>query len=121
MSRGAFQPADRLIVALDDLLSREAHAARSGSGLRVRDLQARIEPLVAALANLAGESPGHGFSAKVASLVEKRRQNIVLMQESLGRMRSEIDARAETLARIRRVSPAYLPQANPAPRLDVTR
>ncbi len=120
MSRGTFQTADRLAAALGDLLSREAVEVRSGAGLRVRALQARIGPLVAALVKLAAESPGHPFSGVVAGLVEKRRQNRMLMQRTLREMRQVIDSREETLQRMRHVSPVYRRQCAVASRLNAT-
>lgn len=120
MSRGSFQSVDRLAAALSDLLSREAVEARAGSGLRVCALQARIQPLVAALARLAGESPGHAFAGIVASLLEKRRQNTLLMQCKLRDMKRALDAGDETLRRIRHVSPVYRRQACVASRLNAT-
>lgn len=120
MSKRSFKTADRLIAALNRLLSREEAAVRAGSGLRVRALQSRIAPLIATLARLGEESPGHEFSRGIVPLVEKRRQNMLLMKESLATIRREINARAEMLGRIRRVSPAYNPQVKIASRLNAT-
>jgi hypothetical protein len=112
--------ADRLIGALRDLMSREAVAARAGSGTRVRALQERIEPLVALLARIASEPSVSYLSRDIADLVETRRQNRLLMQQSLMRLRMEIESKNETLGRLRRVRPAYQSASPVARRLNAT-
>jgi hypothetical protein len=112
--------ADRLVGALRDLLSREAVAARAASGTRVRALQARIEPLVALLARIAAEPSGSYLAGDIARLVETMRHNRLLMQQSLMRIRMEIEAKSQAVARIRRVNPAYRARGAVARRLDAS-
>jgi hypothetical protein len=104
---------------LGDLLSREAVEAMAGAGLRVRALQARIEPLVTALSELAAESSHRHLAGAIQGLVEKRRRNQLLMQEALVRIRGEIDSRTRALERLRRVRPVYGKQNAVATRLNV--
>ena len=118
MSRGASQTADRLVAALGDLLSREAIEALAGAGLRVRALQARISPLVTALSDLASDPAEPQLAGAIGKLVEKRKHNQALMQESLARMRRELDGRGRALERLRRVRPVYGRQNAVATRLN---
>lgn len=120
MSRAAFQTADRLIRALDDLLDRESVEARAGRGARLCALQARISPILATLVSLALESPAQGFTFAVASLVEKRQENIRLMKKSLDEIQGRIYARAEALQRARTISPAYGSGPSVATRLNAS-
>ncbi len=110
---------ERLVAALGDLLSREAVEALAGAGLRVRALQARIEPLVTALSQLAAEASQRHLAGAIRGLAEKRLQNQRLMQDSLVRMRGEIDSRTRALERLRRVRPVYGKQNAVATRLNV--
>ncbi|HEY1763994.1 MAG TPA: hypothetical protein VGF85_03660 [Opitutaceae bacterium] len=119
MSEGATARGERLAAALGDLLSREAVEALAGAGLRVRALQSRIAPLVAALSTLAADSPRGPLRSAIDGLAEKRRQNQALMSRSLSRLRDEIDARGLALDRLKRVRPAYGRQRAVATRLNV--
>lgn len=110
---------ERLVAALGDLLSREAVEALAGAGLRVRALQSRIAPLVAALAKIAAETPHGPLKSAIEGLAEKRRQNQALMSKSLSRLRDEIDLRGFALDRARRVRPAYAKHRAIATRLNV--
>jgi hypothetical protein len=101
------QAADRILGALGDLLSREAVAARAGSGLRVRAIQERMKPLVEALPELAVQSRSPQVTESISRLRELRRQNVLLMQEALRRICREIHSRTDALDRARRISPAY--------------
>jgi hypothetical protein len=119
MNRGAAATGERLVAALGDLLSREAVEAMAGAGLRVRALQARISPLVAALSKLAAESPPGPLAGAIAGLARKREQNQALMCHSLARLRGEIETRAQALERLKRVRPAYGKQRAVATCLNV--
>ncbi len=119
MSTSPAGTGERLVAALGDLLSREAVEAMAGAGLRVRALQARIEPLVTALSELAEESSQKHLSGAIRGLGEKRRRNELLMHESLVRLRGEIDSRTRKLERLRRVRPVYGKQNAVATRLNV--
>jgi hypothetical protein len=120
MKNGSSITADRLVEALRDLLSREALAARAGSGTRVRALQERIKPMVALLARLASEPSGSFLAGDISELVEKMRQNRLLMQQSLMRLRMEIESRSEALGRARRIKPIYRAKPTVAVRLNAS-
>jgi hypothetical protein len=98
---------ERIEDALADLLEREALAARAGSGTRVLAIQERIRPLVEAVSSLAAQSRSPRARESVGRLAEARRQNRLLMQAALGRIRLEIDLKKAALERVRRLSPAY--------------
>jgi hypothetical protein len=115
------QAADRIVAALQDLLSREAVAARAGSGLRVRKVQERITPLLESLARMAAPSLSPSIDESIAGLADTRRQNVLLMQNALRRIGREIDSRAKALERVRRVSPAYAARTPVASRLNACR
>ncbi len=115
---GDSQAADRIIAALRDLFSKEAAAARKGSGLRVRSVQARIKPLMEALSRMEGASASPRFNQSISSLSDRRSENLRLMREALARIRSEMDARSAALARIQRVGPAYSGRTHVASRLN---
>lgn len=119
MSESATAKGERLVAALADLLSREAVEALAGAGLRVRALQSRITPLVAALSKIAADSPHGPLQGAIEGLAEKRRQNQALMSRSLSRLRDEIDARGYALDRVKRVRPAYGKHRAVATRLNV--
>jgi hypothetical protein len=120
MTGNRIQAAERLVGALGDLLLREAVAARSGRGSRVRAVQARIRPVVAALSALARESPQPRLAGAISSLVERRRQNQLLMKAALVRLREQIDTRSRALGRLQRVSPLYARRRAVASRLNVS-
>jgi len=120
MSRAAFQTADRLVSALGDLLDREAVAARSGSGTRVRAIQGRIGPLIEALTRLAVESPGHAFAGALAALAEKRRRNTALIEAALAKVRRDVELRAQASQRLGRISPAYGQRPETSSRLNAS-
>ena len=119
MSESKIERGERLVAALGDLLSREAVAALAGAGLRVRALQSRISPLVAALSKLTAETRHGNLRSAVEGLAEKRRQNQALMSRSLSRLRDEIDSRGLALERLKRVRPAYCKHRAVATRLNV--
>jgi hypothetical protein len=118
MNRGATATGERLVAALGDLLSREAMEALAGAGLRVRALQARISPLVAAVSKLAAEAPRGPLAGAIEGLARQREHNQALMRHSLARLRGEIETRAQALERLKQMRPAYCKQ-RVATRLNV--
>jgi hypothetical protein len=112
------QSAERIVSALRDLLSREAVAARAGSGLRVRAIQARTKPLVEALNGMSALAVSSRLKQAVADLAETRRRNLFLMKEAVGRIRREMNSRSVALARIRRIGPVYRSRTAVASRLN---
>jgi hypothetical protein len=116
--RDSSQAAARIVTALDNLLAREALAARSASGTRLRVIQRRITPLLESLSEMAGQLRSPQIRESMMGLAEKRRKNVLLMQDALLRIRREIDSRSEALERVRRVSPAYGGRTPVASRLN---
>jgi hypothetical protein len=116
--KDSLQAAGRILAALDELLAREAVAARAASGSRLRVIQNRITPLLESLSEMAGELRSPRIRESMLCLAEKRRQNVLLMQDALLRIRREMDSRAEAVERLRRVSPAYGARMPVASRLN---
>jgi len=112
------ETAERIVASLGELLAREAVAARAGSGSRVLAIQVRIAPLLEALSGMAGQLRSAWIHAALLGLAERRRQNVLLMQEALLKTRREIDSRSEALERLRRVRPAYGARTPVASRLN---
>jgi|SRR5271165_4444250 len=120
MRNAGSEAADRLVAALGDLLSREAVEARAGAGSRVRSIQERISPVVESLSKLAKESPNPRLAGALERLVEKRRQNRLVMQAALNSLRRDIEDRTKALERLRYVGPAYRPRNLVASRLNAS-
>ncbi len=116
--KGSSHAAERIVAALDDLLAREAVAARAASGSRLRVIQSRITPLLESLSEMAEHLRSPRIRESMVGLAEKRRRNVLLMQDALLRIRREIDSRSEALERVRRVSPAYGGRTPVASRLN---
>jgi hypothetical protein len=116
--RSPIQTADRIEESLLDLFSREALAARSGSGIRVRAVQERIKPLIEALCAVAEQKRSPRVEETLSRVADARRENVRLMQAALGGIRRELDSTSVALGRARRLSPAYGAGAKVASRLN---
>jgi len=121
MTPGRRAQARRLIAALADLLAREALAARGGSGLAVRALQARISPLIRRLVELSEPGFDPELAEAWAEIRQRREDNRRLMEAARERLRAEIAAKTANLGRLRRIAPAYRRRPGAATYLDVTR
>jgi hypothetical protein len=109
MSAGPDAARRRIVDALDHLLDREAALAEAGSGSGIIALRARISPLMAHLAQAAGQAPDPALQAALDRLIAKRRANIALMQSALGRLRRGIEERAAALRLTSRTRATYRP------------
>ena len=92
----------RLLSSLDDLLDREAVAARSGSGTDVRRIQERITPVLSRLtAILADPSVARQVSDRLGRMGDRRRENRALMSVARDRLQRERSRTDEALGRLR--------------------
>jgi hypothetical protein len=98
---------NRLLGALDDLVSREAAMLAAGDYLAVNAIQRRAEPLVAGLAAL-GESAADAVArAKVAALLARRQHSMDFLESQLETARAELLAVEESTQRVSRIAPVY--------------
>lgn len=120
MSTRASHDADRLVLALEDLVAQEGLEARRGSVERIRLVQSRISPLVSALSNLCAECRDPSLRARLASLAEKRAESTRVMEAARDSLFSRIQTGKAALLRMRRISPAYGSGFHAASRLNAS-
>jgi len=105
-------PVDRLIGAIEDVLSREAIALQAADIAAVADAQTRIGPLIARLAELLRSGGGAVSRAalladRIHRLQQRRRENL----ERLVALRAAREADRERIEtarrRLKEMRPAY--------------
>ncbi len=97
----------RLVAALDDLVTQEAATVAAGDFEAVADIQRRADPVVTALATLGAEVADAAARARIASLLSRRQGNIDLIESQLATARAELQAVQESTGRVARIAPIY--------------
>ena len=98
---------NRLVSALDDLVTQEAANVALGDFEAVLEIQRRTGPLVAAVASLGAGVANAMAQARIASLLSRRQGNIELIESQLATVRAEMRAVQESAGRVARIAPVY--------------
>jgi len=98
---------NRLVEALEDLVTHEAATVAEHNYAAVADIQRRSEPVVEAIAELGGVVADAVARARVAGLLARRQHSIDYIESQLATARSELMAVQESTLRAARIAPAY--------------
>lgn len=98
---------DRLLGALDDLVTQEAATLQARDFDSVVAIGQRADPVVAGLAELAPEVADDLARAKVAGLLARRQHNMDFLETQLVTAREELLALSSSMRRVSRLVPAY--------------
>ena len=99
--------ATRLLLALEDLVSREAVVLRSTNYLEAVTIQERARPLILELARLANQPGVADLKPRVDALMEQRIASWHYIDANLGRMQDELARINEARVRLARFAPVY--------------
>lgn len=105
---------ERLLAALEELVSDEEFLVSSGdidSALAVQD---RAAPVVAVLCGMAGSPDCAAIAPRVQALIERRARTCDRLSAERRRMAAELRGLSESRARLRRLGPAYGAARSPA-------
>ncbi len=105
--RARKQKFDRLLSALDDLVTQEAMTVKAGDYAAVGDIQRRADPLVSMIATLGPEVDDAMARARVAALLARRQHNIDFIEAQLATARDELEAVQESIRRMAKMAPVY--------------
>ena len=105
---------NRLVEALEDLVTHEAATVAEHNYAAVADIQRRSEPVVEAIAELGGVVADAVARARVAGLLARRQHSIDYIESQLATARSELMAVQESTSRVAQIGPAY---GRPSPRV----
>jgi len=103
----AGQKFQRLVSALDDLVTQEAVNLNDRDFEAVLDLQRRADPIVTALAELGVAVADAMTRARLTSLLARRQGNIDVLESQLATTREELEAVQASAGRIARIAPIY--------------
>ena len=98
---------DRLVGALDDLVTREAATLAEKDYVAVAEIQRSAEPVVAAIADMGSVIADAVARARVASLLARRQHSIDFIESQLATARSELMAVQESSVRVAKIAPVY--------------
>ena len=98
---------NRLIGALEDLVTQEAATIAEHNFEAVGEIQRRTQPLVEAIAGMGDQVADSVARARVASLLAQRQQSIDFLESQLATARSEMMAVQESTRRAARIAPVY--------------
>ncbi len=104
----SLQKANRLLVALDELVQEEITLIRTMDFVEAVAVRERSAPLVELLCSLADDPFVAGLHPRVQALLERWSQNHHFLETQLVRLQAELDRVAEARRRLRRVVPAYI-------------
>jgi hypothetical protein len=99
--------AQRLLVALEDLVSQESVLLRSTNYLEAVTIQERAGPLVHELARLADQPGVAALKPRVDALMEIRMESWHYIDANLNRMQQELARIKEARVRLARIAPVY--------------
>ena len=98
---------NRLVEALEDLVTHEAATVAEHNYAAVADIQRRSEPVVEAIAELGAVVADAVARARVAGLLARRQHSIDYIESQLATARSELMAVQESSSRVAQIGPAY--------------
>jgi hypothetical protein len=98
---------NRILSALDELVTQEMVTARAGDYAAVDEIQRRAAPLVETLSELGAEVADATAQARVAGLLARRQHNIDFIESQLATVRAELLAVQTSTGRVARIAPAY--------------
>ena len=104
---------NRLVEALEELVTHEAASLGEHKFDAVADIQRRTEPVVEAIAELGSLVSDAVARARVAGLLARRQHNIDYIESQLATARSELMAVQESTSRVAQIGPAYGRLAQP--------
>lgn len=113
---------DRLVTALDHLVSTEAETFAARDFRALQEVQGRTGSVVAALAALDPAVLDAKGRARIASLLSRRQHTIELLESQLATARAELQALDASTQRVARIAPVYgqPKSAGPAARFTAT-
>jgi hypothetical protein len=100
------QKVARLLSALEDLISQESLAIRSGDFPCVLRTQQRVAPLVECLIGLAA-SAGDAARARIAAIVDQRRRSDDWLATALAKGRDELRQMQRSRRQLAKIRPVY--------------
>ena len=98
---------NRLVEALEDLVTHEAATVAERDYVAVADIQRRSQPLVEAIAELGSVVSDAVARARIAGLLARRQHSIDHIESQLATARSEMMAVQESTSRVAQIGPAY--------------
>ena len=101
------QKFNRLVGALDELVTREAATLAEHDYTAVVQIQSSAEPLVAAIADMGSVISDAVARARVAGLLARRQHSIDFLESQLATARSELMAVQESTVRVAKIAPVY--------------
>ena len=101
------QTAERLLVSLEDLASKENVSLRHLDLVEAVDASERAAPLVRRLAELAAYPEVLTLRPQVAALIEQRQKSAALLDEHLARVQADLRRIDVARARLARLAPIY--------------
>lgn len=101
------QKFNRLVGALDELVTREAATLAEHDYTAVAQIQSSAEPLVAAIADMGSVISDAVARARVAGLLARRQHSIDFLESQLATARSELMAVQESSVRVAKIAPVY--------------
>jgi hypothetical protein len=98
---------NRLVGALDELVTREAATLAEHDYAGVSAIQQRAEPLVEALAAMGSFVDDAVARARVAGLLARRQHSIDFLETQLATARAELMAVQNSALRVAQIAPVY--------------
>jgi uncharacterized protein with PIN domain len=106
---------DRLLTALETLVDQEATQVAAGDLGGILKTQKRTAPVVERLAEIGAHSTDAAAHARVAAVLEKRRQSRQHLAEQISRVRCELDRARASQRRLAGIAPLYFGRARKRP------
>jgi len=98
---------NRLVSALDELVTREAATLAEHDYEKVIEIQRSSAPVVDAIAGLGREISDDVARARVAGLLARRQHSIDVLETQLATARAELMAVQESTLRVAQIAPVY--------------
>ena len=98
---------NRLVGALEDLVTHEAATIAGHNFEAVGEIQQRAQPLVEAIAGMGADVADAVARARVAALLARRQHSIEYLESQLETARSEMMAIQESTLRAAKIAPVY--------------
>jgi hypothetical protein len=101
------QKFNRLVSALDELVTREAATLAEHDYEKVIEIQRSAGPVVDAIAGLGSAISDDVARARVAGLLARRQHSIDALETQLATARAELMAVQESTLRVAQIAPVY--------------
>lgn len=108
MKSAAADAARRMLAALETLTDEEAGLLRRGDVPRLLEVQARMAPLVARLAETGPAVADEAMRSAVLRLLNRRLANGELMKQEIQRLRTARGQWQQVRARLEQMKPAFV-------------